>query len=118
MGDVRLVVGAATYAHMDQEFRSATAADDQSALDYWRSRSGGVRVSFNVPAVASKAQTALMRIGMRMDAVAPLWQGVSLLHDNLTRAKQGEVTLTAVMLYSFAILRSEGFVKKGFQVEA
>ena len=118
MGDVRLVVGAATYAHADQEFRSATAADDMSALDYLRSRSAGLRVSFHVPAVASKAQTTLFRVGMRMDAVAPLWQGVSLIHDNLTRAKQGEITLTAVMLYSFAILRSEGFVKKGFQVEA
>ena len=118
MGDIRLVVGAATYAHADQEFRSATAADDMSALDYLRSRSAGLRVSFHVPAVASKAQTTLFRVGMRMDAVAPLWQGVSLIHDNVTRAKQGEITLTAVMLYSFAILRSEGFVKKGFQVEA
>ena len=117
-GDVRLVVGAATYAHMDQEYRSATAADDQSALDYWRSRSGGLRVSFHVPAVAAKAQTALMRVGMRMDAVAPIWQGVTLINDNVTRAKQGEITLTAVMLYSFAVLRSEGFVKHGFQVEA
>ena len=48
--DVRLVVGAATYAHAAAEYRGNNA--DDSALDSLLRVSGGVRVSAHVPAVA------------------------------------------------------------------
>lgn len=68
-------IGTPTFQHMDQECRTAAAGDDMSALDFWRGRSGGVRVSFHVPAVAAKKRDALIRVGVRRDGVAVLWQG-------------------------------------------
>ena len=117
-GDVRMLVGASTFEHMDAEYRTDTAGDDQSALDFWRSRSGGVRVSYHVPAVTAKKQDALLRIGGRRDSVAVLWQGITLINDNITKADTGVVILTACMLYDFSLLRQDGFIRQSLQVEA
>ena len=35
-----------------------------------------------------------------MDAVTPIWQGVQLIDDRVTKAKTGERILTAIMLYA------------------
>ena len=50
LSDVRAVVGAPTYAHMGNQYRSNNA--DYSALDAIDRKTGGVRVSAHVPAVA------------------------------------------------------------------
>ena len=57
-----------------------------------------------------------MRLGARRDAVAGLWQGVTIIPDEVTRAKQGEIVITAVMLAAVKILRSGGFYKAEVKV--
>ena len=57
LADVRAVVGAPTYAHMGNQYRSDNA--DYSALDALDRKTGGVRVSAHVPAVASHKQNAV-----------------------------------------------------------
>ena len=47
----------------------------------------GVRVSAHVPAVASNKQNNVIRLGMRRDMVAPIWEGITLLPDEITKAK-------------------------------
>ena len=74
--------------------------------------SGGVRVSAHVPAVASKKQNAILRRGMRRDAVAPVWEGVTIIPDEVTKAKAGQIVITAVMLHAVKILRADGFHKQ------
>ena len=44
-----------------------------------------------------------------MDAVAPIWQGVSLIVDEITLASKGQIKITAVMLYAASVLRKDGF---------
>ena len=60
-------------------------------------------------------QNAIVRLGMRRDMVAPIWEGVSLIPDEISKAKSGQVVITAVMLHAVKILRSGGFYKQQTQ---
>ena len=113
--DVRLVVGADTYAHMAGQYRANTA--DDSALDSVNRVSGGVRVSAHVPAQAADAQQAVFCRGLgARHAVAPIWEGVTLIPDEITKASTGEIVLTAIMLFAFRVLRSDGFKRHAFKL--
>ena len=112
-GDIRLVVGGGTFAHAASQYRSNNA--DFNALDSLMKDSGGVRVSAHVPAVASTKQNAIVRLGTRRDMVAPIWEGVSLIPDEITKAKSGQIVITAVMLHAVKILRADGFYKQQTQ---
>ena len=115
--NIRVLVGASTYGHMAAAFRSDNAGD-RAALEDLQDATGGVRVSAHVPAVSSKKQNSIFRLGMRMDAVAPVWEGVTLIPDEITKAANGQIVITAVMLYAFRVLRTGGFWKQEFQVVA
>ena len=114
LADVRAVMGSATYAHAGGQYRSNNA--DYSALDALDRKTGGVRVSAHVPAVASKKQNAVIRLGMHDRAVLQvLWDGVTLLNDEVTKAKTGEVAITAILLAATKILRADSFYKQETQ---
>ena len=112
-GDIRIVVGGSTFAHAASQYRSNNA--DFNALDSLMKDSAGVRVSAHVPAVASHKQNAVIRRGTRRDMVAPVWEGISLIPDEISLAKKGEIQITAVMLYAMKILRADGFFKQQTQ---
>ena len=79
------------------------------ALEDLQAVTGGVQVSAHVPAEASNRQNNVVRLGNRRDAVAAIWTGITLIPDEVTLAKKGQVQVTAVMLYAFQILRAAGF---------
>lgn len=108
-GDVRMVVGAATYKSMSEKYRGNSS--DVDALASLMQITGGVKVSAHVPAVASSKQNAIVRRGTRRDMVAPMWEGVTLIPDEVTKAKTGEIVITAVLLHAVKILRADGFAK-------
>ena len=114
-GALRIVVGSGTYAHMGGVYRATES--DRTALDRLMEVTGGVRVSAHVPAASGTPakQNAVIRLGMRMDAVAAIWEGVTLIPDEVTGAKKGEITITAVMLHAVKILRAAGFYKQQSQ---
>ena len=85
---------------------------EENALARIRNDSGGVRVSANVPAAASNKQNALVRLGNRADMVAPVWGQVTLIPDEITKAANGQIILTAVLLHAVKILREGGFYKQ------
>ena len=74
-----------------------------------------MKVSAHVPAVASNKQNAVIRLGMRRDMVAPIWEGVTLIPDEITLAGKGQIQVTAVMLHAIKILRTAGFYKQQSQ---
>jgi len=117
IGAIRVLVGNQTCASMASLFRSDNAGD-RAALEDLMAATGGVRVSAHVPAKASKKQNTLFRLGMRMDAVAPVWEGVTLIPDEITKAANGQIVITAVMLYAFRVLRTGGFYKQEFQLDS
>ena len=112
-GDLRVVMGTATYAHAGGVYRNASV--DRTALDRLMDISGGVRVSAHVPAVSGNKQNAIVRLGMARDMVAPIWEGVTLIPDEITLAKKGQIVITAVMLHAVKILRAEAFYKQETQ---
>ena len=114
VGDLKIVMGAATYGHAAGAFRSANAGD-RAALEDLMSATGGVKVSSHVPAVANNKQNAVIRLGSRRDCVAAVWEGVTLVPDSVTLADKGQIKVTAVMLHAVKILREAGFYKQQLQ---
>ena len=108
-GELRLLVGSDTYAHMASVYRGNNS--DLDALASLMAATGGVRVSANVTAVSGDKQDVVVRRGGLQDAVTAIWEGVELVTDNVTQAKAGEIVVTAVMLFSFKVLRASGFSK-------
>ena len=111
--DLRIVMGSATYTHAGQEYRHQNA--DDLALARLVAITSGVKVSAHVPALAATKQNALIRLGMRRDMVAPIWEGVTLIPDEITKAANGQIVVTAVMLHAVKILRAGGFYKQQIQ---
>ena len=113
-GDIRMVVGSATFTHASEVYKASET--DETAAERLDARSGGLRVSPHVPAVSVNKQNTLIRLGMeRGAAVQPMWQGVSLIVDEFTRAAQGEIIVHAVLLSNFQITRKAQWFKNQTQ---
>ena len=113
-GDVRMIVGQGTFTHAAAAYKGSDS--DESGVERIGSRSGGLRVSPHVPSVSGNKQNALIRLGMeRGGAVQPLWEGVSLIIDEFTRAAYGEIIVHAVLLANFAITRKAQWFKQQTQ---
>ena len=112
--DIRVVMGSGGYAHAGETYRNNSV--DRTALDRLMEITGGIRVSAHVPNVSSNKQNQIIRRGMRRDMVAPMWEGVTLIPDEVTKAATGEIVITAVLLHAVKILRTDGFYKQQLQV--
>ena len=112
-GDLRMVVGSGTYAHMGSVYRNNSV--DRTALDRLSDITGGIRVSAHVPGVASNKQNAVIKLGMSTGAVSPVWEGISLIPDEITKAASGQVVITAVMLHAVKVIRKASYYKKESQ---
>ena len=114
LNDLRVVMGQGTFAHAGTVYRGASS--DENAIDRLMRVTSGVRVSSHVPAVSgAHKQNAVIRLGMARDAVAPVWSGVTILDDQITKASSGQVVLTAILLFAVQILRADGFFKSETQ---
>ena len=114
---VRLLIGAETYRHAEGIYRVANNGTNESGYEVMTRKSGGVRTSSHVPAAASNIQGALAARRLNaMHAVMPIWRGITLIPDNVTKAKSGQVVLTAVALWSLKVLRSDGFSRLKFKL--
>ena len=112
--DIRMIVGAGTFTHAASAYKGNNS--DESGVERLQEKSGGLMVSAHVPDVASNKQNALVRLGMeRGGAIQPLWQGVSLVVDEFTRAAFGEIIVHAVLLSNFAITRKAQWSKRQTQ---
>ena len=110
--DLALLVGAATYKDLGATYRNDSV--DRSALDRLMELTSGVRVSAHVPAPATNRQNVVIRRGMSTTAVAPVWEGITIIPDEVTKAAAGQIVITAVMLFAMRVLRTgAGLVKQG-----
>ena len=106
--DVKVLTGSKLYTKAHTLFE--TTAVRESAYSYISRIGGGFQVSAHVPTTGSdKKQNALVVRNMTRAAVAPIWQGLTLIRDPYTGAEKGEIKLSATMLYSFEILRAKNF---------
>ena len=112
--DCRIVVGPAVNAHGGGVYRSANS--DYSAIENLMMQSGGVRVSNHIPAPASENQDVIVRKGMRRAFVSPVWQGLDIIRDEVTRADTGEVKITAYAMYNNRLLRADDFQRRVIKI--
>lgn len=115
VADVRLLLGPATYRAWGALYR--TANSNESALEAVMRLAGGVQASAHVPAAANSLQEAIAAraLGMR-HAVAPIWDGVQIISDPYSLSQDGQIRLTAVMLYNFKAVRKAGFSRRKFRL--
>ena len=104
--DIRLLVGAETLADW-----GALMADGRTAVQSAREIVGGVRVSPLIADAAANKQDVLIRKGAARDMVAPIWEGVALIVDEVTGSKKGEIGITAVAHSDRAVTRAAGFAR-------
>ena len=116
-GDVRILVGSAVFSHLSTLYKSSES--DETGSERLAARSGGLVVSPHVPALSSKRQNTLMRLGMAAGAaVQPLWNAVSILVDPFSKSVQGEVVVTATLMANFAITDGSRWHKQQVQTSA
>ena len=106
---VKLLVGSATLQDMSVLYRGNNA--DDSAVDSLRRVSGGLRVSPHIAAVSGNKQDVIVRKGSRADAVIGLWPGVRIIQDLVTKAKTGEIVITARLAAAWKVTRAAGFLR-------
>ena len=109
LADIRVVMGSDTFGNAATKLPTA---GEENALARIRNDSSGVRVSAHVPGEVSNKQNALVRLGTRQDFLVPVWGAVTLIPDEISLAKKGQIQLTAVLLYAAKVLRVGGFFKQ------
>ena len=114
--DLKVLIGSPIYAHMGTVYKSTET--DISAVDRLMFVIGmdNVRVSAHVPGVVNKKQNGVIRLGSRRDMVMSDVGGrvADLRRDH--GPDQGEINITAVLLFTTKILREGGFYKQESQV--
>ena len=119
---VRLLISSRTYQHALATYRagttSAPATGNESALERLRSLVGGIRATSHIadsPTSGSGADIETV-IGARATSmihmVQPVWQGPSMIVDEVSRADEGELVITLVGLFAQSIVRAAGFSRQ------
>ena len=97
------------------ELPTGIPAFDRTVLDRVMDITGGVRVSAHVPAAASNRQNVVIKRGMTSSYMAPVWSGIEMLPDEVTKAGSGQIVITAIMLYATKLLRQDDYFKQQIQ---
>lgn len=113
---VRMLLGVATYHFAAGLFQQR---GEIAATQHVRNSGGGLMASAQIPAVAAKKQDGVLsRAAGGLEAVAPVWEGLTLIRDEVTKATEGQIAVTAVALWGFKIIRKDSFARLNFQISS
>ena len=117
---ISVVCGHDTYGVLAGSF---VTGESTSATAYAMKMLREFRASANIPARASnKTQEAILaRMGAgdgMQNSVCPVWEGLTIIRDEVTQAAKGQIALTAVALYSFRILRAAAYKRLSYKLAA
>ena len=116
-GSVRLALGRQMYSHAAGLYRANNS--DDSAIDSLARVSGGVRIARHIPNPSSGDQELIISKAPTMrNMVAPMWEGVTIIADEITLSAKGEIKITAVLMHNVKILRAAAFSRKTLQITA
>ena len=100
--DVRLLMGRETLVFMSKNRVDAGSLDDEGGRLYSEMLPmERYRASTRVAAPASNIQKAYAFRPAEIRAIAPVWQGVTMIRDPYTQAAKGQVSITLMMLFGF-----------------
>ena len=117
--DCAVVIGVNTYKTLASKFQTGSGV---AATTYFMKQAKQLMASANIPdkTNANVQDGILARLAGddQMNAVCPVWEGVTVLRDEVSpeAAKKGWIFITAVALYSFRILRAGGFQRLRFKL--
>ena len=115
-GDLRALLGLDTYKVLGQTYSQRT---DRTVLELLTGQGFTVQSSSRSPDAATNVQEGLIVAASEAPrALAPVWQGVTLIRDPYTGANKAEVSLTAHMLHGFHLVRSAGWRRVNFRLAA
>ena len=90
-----------------------------SLMDYLMMQSGGVMCTSNAPTHATVYPTIICKTGPGRgeNAVGKVWGGgIQIIRDEITKAGEGQVIITARSLYDFAVVRTDGYALAGIKI--
>ena len=114
-GDIRLLIGDSTYQRLRSVYRDGATASNVDGVDALRAMGAMLRRSFLIPAQdayldsATKREQHLIWAAEAGAAVAPVWQGITMIRDPYTEAGKAQIVLTAHMLFDFIFRRKDGW---------
>ena len=106
-GDIRYLIGPTTYRKLFQ-----LSDNGVRPFNAFKPRA---QVTAHLPAPASNIESGIAVTQRGPVLVAPIWQGVELIRDPYTDAAKGQVTITAIALYAFGIVRKDGATRIKFK---
>ena len=119
LSDIRAVIGPGTYGRCETRYRANNTDDTVYAV--MARQAGGLRVARRMPhSDAGKVEDAIFSRAAfpGTTAVAPVWEAVQLIRDPYTKAQSGEVRITMLMLWNFAVIRADAFYRRQFRSAA
>ena len=115
VSDLRVLMASDTYAHAAGVYRGNQ--DNTDGLAVMMRSTSGVRISAHIPAVGGDNDgDVVIRKGLAPDMVSPVWENIAIIEDEVTKAANGQIVLTAVMLQNRKILRADGFQRRAVQI--
>lgn len=129
-GDIALLIGLDTYQLARTSYRgNENQGDDIDGIRALTALGTRVGTSFQIPEPAvmqlpsknanstKKVQRALLNAEPGA-AVAPIWQGITMIRDPYSEASKAQVVLTAHMLFDFVMRRKDGWKQYVIRTEA
>ena len=113
--DIRVLVGDSTYTRLRSVYRDGATASNVDGIDAMQALGAMVRRSFLIPAESAYLDSATKReqhvvwAAEGAAAVAPVWQGITMIRDPYTNAGKAQIVLTAHMLFDFVFRRKDGW---------
>ena len=113
--DIRLLIGDSTYQRLRSVYRANATASNADGIDALRAMGARLRRSFLIPAQsaylasATKREQHLIWAAETGAAVAPVWQGITMIRDPYTEAGKAQIVLTAHALFDFVFRRKDGW---------
>ena len=109
---LRSVITKEAFTYLETLFRTGTTDNGprESACEYVKSRTASQMVSSRMPHTANNS-TGLIALSSYpgRNAVAPLWRSMEVIRDPYSHAAEGQVALTAIVLWNFKVLREAGW---------
>jgi len=114
---IRFLLGNATYKHARKTYAEAseTTPENIDAIEAMRALGSRIRASAKLPAASSNVQQAVQVLEPSA-AVAPVWQGLTIIRDPYTHSSSAQVAMTAHMLFGFAFKRKDGWKELRFKL--
>ena len=74
-----------------------------------------LRASSRMPNPVSSVQSFILhRVAATGRAIMPIWNGIAFIRDNVSKAAEGQIAVTAHMLIDFDLVRTDGHLQGQF----